>query len=142
VERPLVYHLYGDIAAPASMVLTEKDYFDFVINLQSSSTEKNIPYFILKSLATSSLMFIGYNLEDIRAIFQGFITLQKTNLRPTNISVNVAHTFRQKKAQLIIEYLSLYIQNLYDLNIFWGSINEFIKELQIKWNEFTELTNF
>jgi SIR2-like domain len=32
-NEPLVYHLYGDIDIPGSMVLTEKDYIDFVIFL-------------------------------------------------------------------------------------------------------------
>ena len=31
--EPLVYHLYGDLELPQSMVLTEKDYFDFLINI-------------------------------------------------------------------------------------------------------------
>ena len=32
-ERPLVYHLHGHINYPRSMVLTETDYLDFIINL-------------------------------------------------------------------------------------------------------------
>ena len=32
-DNPLVYHLHGIIDEPQSMVLTERDYIDFVINL-------------------------------------------------------------------------------------------------------------
>jgi hypothetical protein len=49
-DRPLVYHLYGDMAAPESMVLTERDYFDFVINLHSHQDRTSLPSFILNSL--------------------------------------------------------------------------------------------
>jgi hypothetical protein len=138
VERPLVYHLYGDIAAPASMVLTEKDYFDFVINLHTSQEMTVLPSVILKSLATSSLLFIGYNLDNtnFRVIFQGFISLQKTNIRPTSLSVHVSQGYSKKKAKLIMEYLSLYTQNFYDLNIHWGDINEFILEFKTRWTNF------
>ena len=141
VERPLVYHLYGDIAAPPSMVLTEKDYFDFVINLHTSTEMNRIPSIILQRLASSSLMFIGYNLEDInfRVIFQGFISLQTTNIRPTSISVHVPQGFNKKKAKLIMEYLSSYTQNFYDLNILWGNINEFILNFNTRWRNYKRM---
>ena len=141
VERPLVYHLYGDIAAPASMVLTEKDYFDFVINLHTSQEITMLPSVLLKSLATSSLLFIGYSLDEInfRVIFQGFISLQKTNIRPTSLSVHVPQGYSKKKAKLIMEYLSLYTQNFYDLNIHWGDINEFILEFKTRWTNFKNM---
>ncbi|HSF50950.1 MAG TPA: SIR2 family protein [Nitrososphaeraceae archaeon] len=136
VDRPLVYHLYGDIAAPASMVLTEKDYFEFVINLQKSSSPlARIPNYILQSLAISSLMFIGYNLEDIvfRTIFQGFIRLQTSNIRDTNISVHVPREVSKEKAELIMEYLSSYAEKFYVVDIHWGNINEFILDLNRRW---------
>ena len=33
VEKPLVYHLHGVLDKPESMVLTEKDYINFIVNL-------------------------------------------------------------------------------------------------------------
>ena len=36
-NKPLVFHLHGDINIPQSMVLTETDYNDFVIALNSES---------------------------------------------------------------------------------------------------------
>ena len=68
----------------AFMVLLERDYNDFVINLNRAS-EKIIPTYIRVELLTSSLLFIGYSLEDInfRAIFQGFLSfLEKDFSRP------------------------------------------------------------
>jgi hypothetical protein len=75
-ERPLVYHVHGDMNIPGSMVLTERDYFEFVINLNKSDDKDILPSIIRTELATSSLLFIGYSLEDInfRAIFQGFLS--------------------------------------------------------------------
>ena len=58
------------------MVLSEKDYFEFVINLNKNDEKDMLPSVIRTELATSSLLFIGYALEDInfRAIFQGFLS--------------------------------------------------------------------
>lgn len=58
--RPLVYHLFGSIDEPRSMVLTERDYMDFTKNLIKD--EQLLPSVIRMALATTSLMIIGYNL--------------------------------------------------------------------------------
>lgn len=39
--NPLVYHLHGHIESPESLVLTEDDYLDFLVNV--SSGEYNLP---------------------------------------------------------------------------------------------------
>ena len=39
-DKPLVYHLHGELNNPQSMVLTETDYLDFLINL---SKEEILP---------------------------------------------------------------------------------------------------
>ena len=64
VSRPLVYHLLGDINEPESMVLTERDYFDFVINLNKQDEKTTVPSIIRRELPTSSLLFVGYSLQD------------------------------------------------------------------------------
>jgi hypothetical protein len=73
IERPLVYHIHGDIETPESMVLTERDYSDFIINL---NREEILPGIIRRDLATSSLMYVGYSRDDVifRTLSQGFLT--------------------------------------------------------------------
>ena len=72
-EKPLIYHILGDIDTPQSIVLTERDYFEYVINLNKNQEKDMIPSVIRKELGLSSLLFIGYSLDDInfRVIFQG-----------------------------------------------------------------------
>ena len=41
-EKPLVFHLHGDVNTPQSMVLTEKDYFDFIINFNKEDEKRAI----------------------------------------------------------------------------------------------------
>jgi hypothetical protein len=125
---PLVYHIHGDINIPESMVLTERDYFEFVINLNKSDDKDILPSIIRKELATSSLLFIGYTLEDInfRAIFQGFLS----------IAVQIPPIISKKEQAKMQKYLEQYTRHMFDIHIFWGETFEFITELERHWKEF------
>ena len=137
-SRPLVYHLYGDSSIPQSMVLTEKDFFDFVINLHSRQDVTSLKSFILQPLSRSSLLFIGYNLNDktFRVIFQGLISLQKTNFRPTTLAVHIPPGIDKDKAKLRMDYLKLYTKNFYKVNIHWANVKDFISELDSRWIDY------
>ena len=77
IQNPIVYHILGIIDTPQSMVLTEKDYFEYVVNLNRNPEKDIIPSPIRTELGLSNLLlFIGYNLDDVnfRVIFQGFLS--------------------------------------------------------------------
>jgi hypothetical protein len=140
-ERPLVYHIHGDIETPESMVLTERDYFEFVINLNKGDEKDIIPAFIRQELATSSLMFIGYSLEDInfRAIFQGFLSFLSSldrKFRKLSIAIQIVPDNYNKKDRRIQKYLEQYTKNMFDVKIFWGTTADFITELGKRWQDF------
>ena len=44
-QRPLVYHLFGSIDYPQSMVLTEKDY-EIFLSRPISTMNKNVIYYL------------------------------------------------------------------------------------------------
>lgn len=62
VQKPLVFHLHGCHNEPASMVLTEDDYVDFLVSIGREL--KIVPPVIQGAIAGSSLLFIGYGLRD------------------------------------------------------------------------------
>ena len=97
--RPLVYHLHGSAEVPQSIVLTERDYIYFLINL--SKDEKLLPTYIRKALATKSLLFIGYSLTDInfRVIFQGIMSILGRNFQLPSISVQLPPSFDKDKEE-------------------------------------------
>ncbi len=132
-ERPLVYHIHGDIETPESMVLTERDYFEFVINLNKGDEKDINPAFIRRELAISSLMFIGYSLEDInfRAIFQGFLSfLSSVNrkFKKLSIAIQIVPSNYNNKDRRMQKYLEQYTKNMFDVKIFWGTTADFITE--------------
>jgi SIR2-like domain/TIR domain len=140
-ERPLVYHVHGDIKHPESMVLTEKDYFDFVINTNKREEQDIYPPLLRTELGQCSLLFVGYTLEDLdfRTIFQGFLTfldsLGKT--RKPSIAVQLPPRISNKERAGMKKYLEQYTKNMFpNVHIFWGDTSEFIKELDKRWKEF------
>ena len=140
-ERPLVYHINGDMNVPESMVLTEKDYFEFVINLNKSGEKDTMPSVIRTEFTTSSLLFIGYTIEDInfRTIFQGllsFFTTLGTVYRKASITVQIPPRSSQKEQVIIQEYLEKYTNNMFHVHVYWGTTFEFIEELDKRWGAF------
>jgi hypothetical protein len=70
LERPLVFHLYG-YDDPATMVLTEDDYLDFM--RQFARVPERIPEELGTAITNSTLLFLGFNLTDLdfRVLWKG-----------------------------------------------------------------------
>jgi hypothetical protein len=140
-STPLVYHFHGSIDFPASIVLTERDFFEFVINTNREKEQDIIPAFLRREIVNSSLLFMGYSLEDIvfRSIFQGALSFMSTAPRNTNNIAVIQLPFNQNdilKKQKVQEYLEKYTAKMFKIVVYWGDTNDFIEELQIKWKTF------
>lgn len=129
-EEPLVYHLHGDMDVPQSLVLTERDYIQFVINLSKEKEKDILPSAVRSALATSSLIFIGYSLEEInfRIIFQGVLGLQVGDLRETSISVQLPPRLSDNKQKKALKYLREYIKDK-QVHVYWGDSEGFFNDL-------------
>jgi hypothetical protein len=136
--KPLVYHLHGDIDIPRSMVLTERDYIDFVINLNKNDEKLTLPSPIRTALATSSLLFIGYSFEDItfRVIFQGVMSLLDVMGREISIAVQLPPQLTTERKEEAERYLVQYTKDMYELHVYWGDSSKFVSELRQRWDKF------
>jgi hypothetical protein len=137
VESPVVYHILGHIDQPQSMVLTEKDYFEYVVNLTKNKETYTIPAKIRTQFIKATLLFIGYSLEDInfRAIFQGFLSFKvlRDNLR---IAVQIPPVISREKQKEIQKFLNRYTENVFQVSIYWGTISDFMTDLNNRWEAF------
>ena len=70
---PFVYHLFGRLTDPESLVLTEDNYFDFLMGITANRTL--IPDFVIGQLAQSALLFLGFRLDewDFRVLFRSLM---------------------------------------------------------------------
>jgi hypothetical protein len=136
--NPVVFHLHGYNEVPESLVLTEDDYFDFLVNV--SRQEDLLPPRIQQALAGTSLLFIGYRLADwdFRVIFRGIVSSMEGSLRRESLAVQLPPEDLepdQKEAQQ--EYLTEYFGSI-DVKIFWGTAQQFAAELRDRWDAFTK----
>ena len=138
-DNPLVYHLHGDVNNPQSMVLTETDYLDFLINL---SKEDILSGQISNALNRTSLLFIGYSLKDInfRFIFRSLMQLLGegigAGLQLPSIAVQLPSGFSEEKKEKAMRYLDEYSKDMFKVRAYWGDVTEFSKELRERWEKF------
>lgn len=97
-QNPFVYYLHGTWDVPQSIVLTGDDYIDFLANV-NKDMNKILHYKILEAFADSSLLFIGYSLDDLsfRTIFRGLIDSVEKGLRRISVSVQLLPTHDTEK---------------------------------------------
>lgn len=136
-KKPIVFHLHGHNEVPESIVLTEDDYLDFLVNI--SRDQEMLPPRIQRALTGTSLLFIGYNLADwnFRVLFRGLIVSTERSLRRMSISVQLPPAgldSSDSKCQKVQKYLDEYFERI-DIKVYWGTAQEFMKELRQRWED-------
>ena len=127
-ERPLVYHLHGLIDLPESLVLTEDDYVDFLVNIASADV---VPPRIREALADSMLVFLGYRLADwnFRVIYRGLVERIDSSGRRLNVTVQLAPQGVPGSTEAAREYLERYYRWM-KVRVFWGDVGDFMSALR------------
>jgi hypothetical protein len=132
VANPVVFHLHGELGIRESLVLTEDDYFDFLVNISRDSSI--IPSYIESALTSTSLLFIGYRLADwnFRVLLQGLSRFVEKGLGRDHIAVMPPPAGADTQSNKIQEYLSNYYKEI-NVKVYWGTAQEFMKTLREKW---------
>ena len=136
----VVYHLHGHYSLVESMVLTENDYYDFLVHM--SKDPKLLPDRITTALTGASLLFMGYSLADpnFRVLFRGLIHPMAENRR-LSVSIQLRPSdLPEPDLKSALKFLEKYFEDLY-IKVFWGTAEEFAAELWRRWNERKGSTN-
>ena len=133
-SEPLVYHLFGHHARPRSLVLTEDDYFDF---LSGVTRDRNlVPTGVRRAFADSSLLFLGFRLDewDFRVIYRTILQQEGDRSNNyTNVAVQIdPEEGRSVEPERARRYLERYFGSR-NITIYWGSTESFLKELGDAW---------
>lgn len=131
VIRPLIYHLFGHLREPDSLVLTEDDYFRYLIG--TTSNNALIPPVVRYRLTDTALLFLGFRLEDwnFRVLFRSVMNDAVRNRRRRNTHVAVQLDLDESQASQPAQarrFLERYFGDA-DVSIYWGSAEDFIREL-------------
>jgi SIR2-like protein len=136
--NPLVFHLHGHYKVPESLVLTEDDYLDFLINI--TRDEELLPLCVRGAMTRSTLLFLGYKIADwdFRVLFRrivGYLTISQGR-RHISIQLAPEHEGIPKEKQ---EKVQRYLEDYYSsdkVRVYWGKYRDFTEELRIRWEDF------
>jgi hypothetical protein len=135
-ERPLVYHLFGRFQELDSLVLTEDNYFDYLIGVSRPGQDSPHPPEVLKAQTTTALLFLGFRMEDwdFRVFFRSLRGREgrALNQRFSHVAVQIdPEENRLLDPERARKYLQQYVGS--KVSIYWGSAHDFIRELQEQW---------
>lgn len=130
-ERPLVYHLFGHFSEPDSLVLTQDDYFQYLIGI--TQNKNLIPKRVLKVVTSTALLFLGFQLDDwsFRIFYRFIKNLQGSSGldKFAHIAVQVdPDELRNRDPKRAHEYLEDYFKSS-AINVYWGQSQDFLKAL-------------
>lgn len=135
IQEPLVFHVFGNMEYPQSLVLTEDDYFDFLIAVtrNESLRKASIPDVVSEALASSGLLLLGFQADDwdFRALFRGILRQPGGALGEmyTRVAVQMnpieGHIIDPDRAS---QYLQTYFQKE-EISTFWGSADDFMRKI-------------
>lgn len=108
-KRPLVYHLFGRYDVPGSLVISEDDYFEYLMAVGSaeatsttstpnpepaeatapSTATGNLPTRVREALVRSALLFLGFQVDDwaFRAVFRSLLNDTRRGQRAVSQSL-------------------------------------------------------
>jgi len=129
-ERPLVYHLFGHLKLPESLVITEDDYLDYVIGVKDNWDL--LPESLKGALYRTSLLFLGFSMDDwaFRAFFRilvngpSYARLAQRSHVAVQIEPEDGHIQNVQRAR---KYIEDYLGDPFSL--YMGSPEEFLQEL-------------
>jgi hypothetical protein len=130
--RPLVYHLYGQLQEPDTLVLTEDDYFDYLIGLTRSGNP--VPTVVKQAMTFSALLFLGFRIEewDFRVLFRSILAQGERGELSKRFTHIAAQIDPEEGRHIDPEKARRYLQKYFltaRISIFWGSLDDFIGEL-------------
>jgi len=137
VANPTVFHLYGYMQTQQSMVMSEDDYFQFLINV--SKDPELIPKRIQQAITGTSLLLLGYSLEDwdFRILFHFLAGYLKNSTSKTHVAVQLSPSastddLKQRAQAFFDKYFE---SKSPDIRVSWETTQGFVGMLRDSWQK-------
>lgn len=139
-NTPLVCQMFGRFANPLSRMMTEDDYFNYLINF--TAHRNRLPPVLRRRLAGSCLLFLGFRLDewDFRVLLESIDALPGSAKLKDYAQVAVQidpEGGRFLDPASARRYLERHTQfTAAAVSIYWGKVGDFLQELGARWAEF------
>lgn len=132
VKEPLVVHLHGIDDVSASLVLSEDDYLEFLVNITHDLPTPVIRNEVRTAIKNSLLLLIGYRMHawDLRVLLQGLIRKKSISSQSRSFAVQL----EPQHMQGVLDptnyqnYLTKYFDKI-EFDIYWGDPQSFLQTL-------------
>ena len=132
VDAPLVYHLFGALAAPRSLVLTQDDHVDLLLRIHKPEVRDQIPRAVLERLVDSSLLFLGFQIDswEFRTVFRTVVQQEGMESSP---GPHIAAQLDPDEGAVLDPggaraYFERYLQGA-RVDVYWGTADTFLADL-------------
>jgi hypothetical protein len=146
-KKPVIYHLHGHADVPESIVITEDDYTDFIVNISSELSvskigkgkKERLPVAIRNTLRNNTLLFVGYHVADqnLRVILRLLSQKLGTADQRLNVAIQLSPTHDPADLRLA-DHIQEYLEKRYAwslrMQVYWGDAREFARELRKQMN--------
>jgi hypothetical protein len=137
-DEPVVLHLFGTDQDLHSIVLTEDDYLDYLACI-ARDYDYMLPTSVSAQLASSTLLFLGYRLQDLdlKVILRGLLTnLDLAKWEMLHVAVQIeADVVEEAKRKEVIRYFQKYFASS-KIDVYWGTAQQFVADLHARWQEY------
>jgi hypothetical protein len=133
--EPVVLHLFGTDEDLPSAVLTEDDYLDYLARI-AKDYDYMLPTSVSELLASSTLLFLGYRLQDLdlKVILRGLLTnLDLARWEMLHVAVQIeADVIEESRRKEVIRYFQKYFASS-KIDVYWGTAQQFVADLYARW---------
>lgn len=137
-DRPLVFHVFGSVDVPDSLVLTQDDFDDYQIAI--AENRSIIPSAVQRVLANSAIMLLGFDLEerDVRVLMRSLVGQEGSKKldRYSHVAAQLEFTEGVTSPERARRYLERYFTKYHEpsIDVFWGTVDEFAYDLAELWS--------
>jgi hypothetical protein len=136
-EAPLLYYPFGTLDDPASWVLSEDDYFEYLMWINKPNNA--LPDLLKVAWKENALLFLGFKMSDwgFRVLYRSILNedrRREIGFQPKVRSVAVQ--IRPGDDNLRPEGARAYLTQFFPatmFHLFWGSSENFLAELWTQW---------
>jgi len=134
--QPLVYYLFGSPESRDSWVVSEDDYFEYLMWI--NRPDNTIPDIVRTAWQRNALMFLGFQMSDwnFRVLYRSILDQERRSV-PRGFK-SVAVQIRPGDDNLRPESACTYLTQFFPsdkFNLYWGSATNFLAELWEQWKK-------
>lgn len=135
-KEPLIFHVFGNLEYPESLVLTEDDYFNFLIAVTRNEAlrKMSIPPKVSTALASSGLLLLGFQVDDwdFRVLFSSILKQSGSLLseQRTRVAVQLSPVEgRIIDPDRAVQYLRKYFERQARIGVSFVTMDDFMRQL-------------